>query len=176
MLFVDVVGSTALGGKLEPEDIRLVMDTALAQFTDIVDRHNGRMLQDAGDSLLAAFGTLEVREDDAENAVLAGNLHRLGPDGERQATGCRTQKGAERVAERVAERRGGKRGGKRGEKKWTWDSIFLTRGLARLRPGRIGVAARLKKMNVSSLLTTAVRRPGPSGLGAWPWRRSPISI
>lgn len=72
VLFVDVVGSTALGGKLEPEDIHLVMDTALARFTDIVDRHHGRVLQYAGDSLLAAFGTQEVREDDAENAVLAG--------------------------------------------------------------------------------------------------------
>jgi len=72
VLFVDVVGSTALGGKLEPEEIHLVMDTALARFTDIVDRFNGRVLQYAGDSLLAAFGTQEVREDDAENAVLAG--------------------------------------------------------------------------------------------------------
>ena len=72
VLFVDVVGSTALGGRLDPEDIHLVMDTALARFTAIVERHNGRVLQYAGDSLLAAFGTLAVREDDAENAVLAG--------------------------------------------------------------------------------------------------------
>ena len=42
-MFVDVVGSTALGGKLEPEDIHLVMDTALERFTAIVDRHNGRV-------------------------------------------------------------------------------------------------------------------------------------
>ena len=72
VMFVDVVGSTALGGKLEPEDIHLVMDTALERFTAIVDRHNGRVLQYAGDSLLAAFGTDEVREDDAHNAVVAG--------------------------------------------------------------------------------------------------------
>ena len=43
VMFVDVVGSTALGGKLEPEDIHLVMDTALQRFTAIVDRHNGRV-------------------------------------------------------------------------------------------------------------------------------------
>ena len=43
VMFVDVVGSTALGGKLEPEDIHLVMDTALERFTAIVDRHNGRV-------------------------------------------------------------------------------------------------------------------------------------
>ena len=43
VMFVDVVGSTSLGGKLEPEDIHLVMDTALERFTAIVDRHNGRV-------------------------------------------------------------------------------------------------------------------------------------
>ena len=127
VLFVDVVGSTALGGKLEPEDIHLVMDTALARFTDIVDRHNGRVLQYAGDSLLAAFGTQEVR----------GNLHQLAPDGERQATGCRRQKGAEQGAERGAER-GAKQHG-------LGTRFFQTKSLARLRHGRIGVAARLKK-------------------------------
>lgn len=72
VMFVDVVGSTALGGRLAPEDIHAVMDTALARFTGIVERHGGRALQYAGDSLLAAFGTLESREDDAENAVAAG--------------------------------------------------------------------------------------------------------
>ena len=72
VMFVDVVGSTALGGRLEPEDIHLVMDTALERFTAIVQRYRGRALQYAGDSLLAAFGTAESREDDAENAVAAG--------------------------------------------------------------------------------------------------------
>ena len=144
MLFVDVVDSTALGGKLEPEDIHLVMDTALARFADIVDRHNGRVLQYAGDSLLAAFGTQEVREDDAENAVLAGNLHRLGPDGERQATGCRKQKGANKGRN---EGRNEARNEARNEGRRNMDLglDFLTKSLARLRPGRIGVAARLKK-------------------------------
>jgi predicted ATPase/class 3 adenylate cyclase len=72
VLFVDVVDSTALGGQLQPEDVHLVMDGALERFTALVTRHNGRVLQYAGDSLLAAFGTTEVREDDAQNAVLAG--------------------------------------------------------------------------------------------------------
>ena len=72
VMFVDVVGSTALGGRLDPEDIHMVMDTALERFTAIVQRYRGRALQYAGDSLLAAFGTIESREDDAENAVAAG--------------------------------------------------------------------------------------------------------
>ena len=72
VMFVDVVGSTALGGQLEPEDLHEVMDPALARFTALVQRFHGRALQYAGDSLLAAFGTELAREDDAENAVAAG--------------------------------------------------------------------------------------------------------
>jgi predicted ATPase/class 3 adenylate cyclase len=72
VLFLDVVGSTALSQHLEPEDIQGVMDAALAAFTSLVDRHGGRVMQYAGDSVLAAFGTEEVHEDDAERAVLCG--------------------------------------------------------------------------------------------------------
>lgn len=72
VLFVDVVGSTALGGKLDPEDIFLVMDTALERYSALISRHGGRVLQYAGDSVLAAFGADEAREEDAENAIAAG--------------------------------------------------------------------------------------------------------
>ncbi len=72
VMFVDVVGSTALGGQLDPENLHEVMDPALARFTALVQRFHGRALQYAGDSLLAAFGTELAREDDAENAVAAG--------------------------------------------------------------------------------------------------------
>ncbi len=72
VLFLDVVGSTALAGRLDPEDIQAVMDGMLAALTQVVDQHGGRVLQYAGDSLLAAFGVDEVHEDDAERAVLCG--------------------------------------------------------------------------------------------------------
>ena len=72
VLFLDVVGSTAMSRELDPEDIQAVMDGALAAFTTVIDQHGGRVLQYAGDSLLAAFGADEVHEDDAERAVLAG--------------------------------------------------------------------------------------------------------
>src|SRR4030095_8526080 len=72
VLFADVVGSTALSRRLEPEDVQHVMDGALAAFTAIVDAHRGKVLQYAGDSLLAAFGTAESREDDAAQAVRCG--------------------------------------------------------------------------------------------------------
>ena len=72
ILFLDVVGSTALGQHLDPEEIHSVMDGALARFTTTVRAHGGRVLQYAGDNLLAGFGAGEVQEDDAERAVRCG--------------------------------------------------------------------------------------------------------
>lgn len=72
VLFVDVVGSTAMGQRLEPEDIHAVMDGALERFTAVVRANRGRVLQYTGDGMLAAFGTEESHEDDVESAILAG--------------------------------------------------------------------------------------------------------
>ncbi len=71
-LFVDVVGSTAIGQRLSPEAISAVMDGALRRYTAIVEAHHGRVLQYTGDGLLAAFGTESSHEDDVESAVCAG--------------------------------------------------------------------------------------------------------
>ena len=72
VLFVDVIGSTAMGQRLEPEDIHAVMDGALERFTAVVQANRGRVLQYTGDGMLAAFGADESHEDDAESAILAG--------------------------------------------------------------------------------------------------------
>ena len=72
VLFVDVVGSTAMGQQLQPEDIHEVMDGALERFSAIVQANRGRVLQFTGDGMLAAFGADEAHEDDAESAIRAG--------------------------------------------------------------------------------------------------------
>jgi class 3 adenylate cyclase/tetratricopeptide (TPR) repeat protein len=72
ILFLDVVGSTTLSQHLDPEETHAVMDGALQRCTAIVVRHGGRVLQYAGDSLLAVFGADGSREDDAERAVHCG--------------------------------------------------------------------------------------------------------
>jgi len=72
VLFMDVVGSTQLSERLDPEDCHAVMDSALERLTAIVRAHHGRVLQYAGDSLLAAFGADQALEDDAERAVRSG--------------------------------------------------------------------------------------------------------
>jgi len=85
VVFVDVVGSTAIGQQLGPEDIHAVMDGALECFTAVVQAHHGRVLQYTGDGMLAAFGSEDAREDDVEGAVRAGlgiieEAHRLAPE------------------------------------------------------------------------------------------------
>ncbi len=72
VLFLDVVGSTALSQQLDPEDVHALMDGLLERCTAIVVAHGGHVLQYAGDNLLAAFGSRQSREDDAERAVRGG--------------------------------------------------------------------------------------------------------
>ena len=72
VLFLDVVGSTALSQQLEPEDVHAVMDGVLVRCTAVVVAHGGKVLQYAGDNLLAAFGAERASEDDAERAVRCG--------------------------------------------------------------------------------------------------------
>ena len=72
ILFLDIVGSTVLSQHLDPEEIHAVMDGALTRCTASVESHRGKVLQYAGDSVLAVFGADEAQEDDAERAVHAG--------------------------------------------------------------------------------------------------------
>ncbi len=72
ILFMDVVGWTALSQQLDPEAISAVLDGALSRATAVVQAHGGKVLQYAGDNLLAVFGAAEAREDDAQQAVRCG--------------------------------------------------------------------------------------------------------
>ncbi len=72
ILFLDIVGSTTLSQRLDPEEISAVMDDALRRATAIVEERRGKVLQYAGDSILAAFGADEAQEDDTERAARCG--------------------------------------------------------------------------------------------------------
>lgn len=72
VLFADVVGSTRLVQRLDPEQVHEILDGLLQALTRCVQQQGGRVLQYAGDSILAAWGTRQVHEDDPERAVLAG--------------------------------------------------------------------------------------------------------
>ncbi|MDX6643078.1 MAG: hypothetical protein QOD76_1040, partial [Solirubrobacteraceae bacterium] len=71
-LFADVVGSTALGERLDPEDFTEIVGTAVARMAEAVEEFGGEVSELAGDGLLALFGAPVAHEDDPERAVLAG--------------------------------------------------------------------------------------------------------
>ena len=70
-LFADVVGSTALGERLDAEDVKLVVGEAVARIVGEIEALGGRVKDLAGDGVLAFFGAPTTREDDAERAVRA---------------------------------------------------------------------------------------------------------
>src|SRR6188472_450355 len=71
VLFCDVVGSTALGERLDPEVLREVMRSYHAKLRTILERHGGTVEKFIGDAAMAVFGIPQVHEDDALRAVRA---------------------------------------------------------------------------------------------------------
>jgi class 3 adenylate cyclase/tetratricopeptide (TPR) repeat protein len=71
-LFADLVGSTELTERLDPEDAREVIGVAIERMVHAVERFGGTVKDLAGDGVLALFGAPVAHEDDAERAVLAG--------------------------------------------------------------------------------------------------------
>lgn len=72
ILFVDVVGSTALGERLDGEDLVRLMSSALERFAAAVRAERGRVLRYTGDGLKALFGSDGSDEDAPQCAVRAG--------------------------------------------------------------------------------------------------------
>ena len=72
VLFCDLVGSTALSGELDPEDMRELMRAYQQGVTGAVVQHGGYVAKFLGDGVLAYFGWPQANEDQAERAVNAG--------------------------------------------------------------------------------------------------------
>jgi class 3 adenylate cyclase/tetratricopeptide (TPR) repeat protein len=72
VMFCDLVGSTALSGRLDPEDLRVIVGTYHRCCTALVERHGGFVAKYMGDGVLAYFGYPQAHEHDAERAVRAG--------------------------------------------------------------------------------------------------------
>ncbi len=72
VLFVDLVGSTALTARVDPEDMRTVIATYQNTCSRVIGRYEGHIAKFMGDGVLAYFGYPRAHEDDAERAVRAG--------------------------------------------------------------------------------------------------------
>jgi class 3 adenylate cyclase/tetratricopeptide (TPR) repeat protein len=72
VLFADVVGSTGLAERLDPEQFAEIMNGAFAFLDASVTKYGGTVARLLGDAILAFFGAPVAHEDDAERAVRAG--------------------------------------------------------------------------------------------------------
>jgi class 3 adenylate cyclase len=72
VMFSDLVGSTALSARMDPEDLREVISAYQKSVTETVDRFGGFVAKYMGDGVLVYFGYPQAHEDDAERAVRAG--------------------------------------------------------------------------------------------------------
>src|SRR5207302_4841424 len=72
VMFCDVVGSTGLSTRLDPEDLRELIGDYHRAVSESVGRFDGFVAKYMGDGVLIYFGYPRAHEDDAERAVRAG--------------------------------------------------------------------------------------------------------
>ena len=72
VMFSDLVGSTALSARMDPEDLREVISAYQKCVAETVGRFGGFVAKYMGDGVLVYFGYPQAHEDDAERAVRAG--------------------------------------------------------------------------------------------------------
>src|SRR6185369_6717484 len=74
IMFCDLVGSTELSTRMDPEDLREIIAAYHRTVTAIVEEAGGFVARYMGDGVLVYFGYPQAHEDDAERAVRAGLL------------------------------------------------------------------------------------------------------
>ncbi|HEY8989599.1 MAG TPA: adenylate/guanylate cyclase domain-containing protein, partial [Candidatus Limnocylindrales bacterium] len=71
VLFADVVGSTAMGEALDPEDVRALLGRFFAIARDAIEQHGGQLEKFIGDAVMAVFGLPLAHDDDPARALAA---------------------------------------------------------------------------------------------------------
>ncbi|MBV9051180.1 MAG: AAA family ATPase [Hyphomicrobiales bacterium] len=87
VMFVDLVGSTTLSGRLDPEDMSLVITAFQNTVAGVITRFQGHVAKYMGDGILCYFGWPVAHEDDAERAARAGLAIMTGMSGLRTPAG-----------------------------------------------------------------------------------------
>ena len=71
VMFCDLVGSTALSEKLDPEELRNLLHDYRTRCGEVINRYEGFVARYVGDGILTYFGWPTAHEDDAERALRA---------------------------------------------------------------------------------------------------------
>jgi class 3 adenylate cyclase/DNA-binding transcriptional ArsR family regulator len=72
VMFCDLVNSTVISERLDPEDLREVVQRYQAVVSQVVDRYDGHIAQYLGDGVLVYFGYPKAHEQDVLRAVMTG--------------------------------------------------------------------------------------------------------
>ena len=72
VMFCDLVGSTALAERLDPEELRDLLAQYQQTCADVIQHFDGHIARYVGDGLLVYFGYPQAHEDDAQRGVRAG--------------------------------------------------------------------------------------------------------
>ncbi len=71
VLFSDLSGYTAMSERLDPEEIREIMNQVFGEITSIVNKYDGSIQKFIGDAVVAVFGVPKAHEDDPVRAIRA---------------------------------------------------------------------------------------------------------
>lgn len=71
VLFLDISGFTAMSEKLDPEEVREIMNDCFKELTSVIDKYEGTVDKFIGDAIMALFGAPVAHENDPERAIRA---------------------------------------------------------------------------------------------------------
>src|SRR4029077_15516238 len=73
LVFTDIKDSTALTGSIDAEAMKEIKARYFRTMADEIERHGGEVEKNIGDAIMAVFGRIRAREDDALRAVRAAH-------------------------------------------------------------------------------------------------------
>ncbi|HKP10158.1 MAG TPA: adenylate/guanylate cyclase domain-containing protein, partial [Gaiella sp.] len=164
VLFADLAGSTALGSRLDPEELRAIQAELFELLNAEVERFGGISEKFVGDAVLAVFGVPLAHDDDAERAVRAALRVRDGFPA--FAAGVRDRHGVDvglRIGVNTGEVVAGREAVARGELMVSGDTVNVAARLQqRAEPGQVVVgerthAATRRAIRYADLGTAAVK-------------------
>jgi class 3 adenylate cyclase len=78
VLFADLTGYTAMSEKLDPEEVREIMNRCFEQIKQVIQKYEGFIEKFVGDAVMAIFGVPQAHEDDPIRAIKAAKeIHGL---------------------------------------------------------------------------------------------------